>query len=108
MKKILSILLVLTMLLGALILPVSATEAQVPEVLGASIRTTGNQGLRFVGRIKKEGSITLTTGTEANFGFLIIPESSTNGSAITKDTPYVKNVPAVSLLDAAAVEAVGL
>ena len=108
MKKIFSILLVLTMLLSALIIPVSADEAQVPEVLGASIRTGGEQGLRFIGRIKKDGDITLTFGEEANFGFIIIPESSTDGSAIDKDTQYAKTVKAVNLLGSGIVEAAGL
>jgi len=42
MKRFLSILLILTMLLAALVVPASADEALVPEVLGASIRTVGN------------------------------------------------------------------
>ena len=97
------------MLLAALIIPVSADEAQVPEVLGASIRTEGNQGLRFIGRIKKTGSITLTFGANANFGFLIIPESSiASGTSITKDTPLVSNVKAQRTMGATIVEAAGL
>ena len=109
MKRFLSILLVLTMLLAALVVPVSADEAQVPEVLGASIRTEGNQGLRFVGRIKKTGSITLTFGEDANFGFLLIPESSiASGTAITKDTSLVSKVPAKLLMGQGSVESVGL
>lgn len=108
MKKILCVLLVLTMLLGALIIPASALDPQVPEVLGASIRTTGNQGLRFVGRIKKTGSITITHGENANFGFLIIPESSTDGSPITKDTANVSKVPAVLEMGEGSVTAAGL
>ncbi|MBE6530436.1 MAG: hypothetical protein E7680_07575, partial [Ruminococcaceae bacterium] len=104
MKKVFSILLALTMLLGALIIPVSADgDAQVPEVLGASIRTEGEQGLRFVARINKA-----TADAADEFGFLIIPESSTDGSAISKDTQYVKTVKAEKLLGQAAVEAVQL
>ncbi|MBE6529190.1 MAG: SGNH/GDSL hydrolase family protein [Ruminococcaceae bacterium] len=108
MKRVFSVLLILAMLLGTLIIPVSALDPQVPEVLGASIRTEGNQGLRFVGRIKKTGSITLTHGSEANFGFLIIPESSTDGSAITKDTDHVSQIPAALEMGQGSVEAAGL
>ena len=97
------------MVLAALVIPVHADAAQVPEVLGASIRTVGNQGLRFVGRIKKTGSITLTFGEDANFGFLLIPESSiASGASITKDTPYVSKVPARYLMSQASIEAIGL
>ncbi|MBE6530459.1 MAG: hypothetical protein E7680_07715, partial [Ruminococcaceae bacterium] len=109
MKRFLSILLILTMLLASLIIPVSADEAQVPEVLGASIRTEGNQGLRFIGRIKKTGSITLTFGESANFGFLLIPESSISyGESITKDTSMVSKVPAKKLMGQGSIEAIGL
>lgn len=108
MKKILCVLLIFTLLLGALIIPVSALDPQVPEVLGASIRTTGNQGLRFVGRIKKTGSITLTHGASTNFGFLIIPESATDGSPITKDTSTVSQVPATLEMGQGSVKAAGL
>lgn len=97
------------MLLAALVIPVHADAAQVPEVLGASIRTVGNQGLRFVGRIKKTGSITLTLGDSANFGFLLIPESSiASGTSITKDTPYVSQVKATKLMSKESIEAIGL
>ena len=97
------------MLLAGLIIPVHADAAQVPEVLGASIRTVGNQGLRFVGRIKKTGSITLTYGENANFGFLLIPESSIpSGTSITKDTQYVSQVPAKTLMSKESIEAIGL
>ena len=109
MKRFLSILLILTMLFASLIIPVSADEAQVPEVLGASIRTEGNQGLRFIGRIKKTGSITLTFGESANFGFLLIPESSISyGESITKDTSMVSKVPAKKLMGQGSIEAIGL
>lgn len=110
MKKMFVTLLVFVLLLAALIVPAWAEEeeVQIPEVLGASIRIEGEQGLRFVGRIKKSGNITLTYGEEANFGFFIIPESATDGSTITKGTPNVKEVSAKLIMGKNAVEAVGL
>lgn len=112
MKKVkfLSLILAVVLLLSSLvILPVAADEAQVPEVLGAQIRTEGVQGLRFIGRIKKTGSITLTTGEEANFGFLIIPSSSleANGS-LTIETELVKDVPAKKYVGQDVLEKAGL
>ena len=113
MKKIFSILLVLATvfgLFGALTVTTSAAATQVPEVLGASIRTTGNQGLRFVGRVAKVGGATLVAdgSDNVNFGLLLIPESSTDGSAITVNTANVTNVQAKKLMTAADVTAVGL
>ena len=108
MKKlrIISLFLVLVMLLGSLvILPVAATGEQAPDVLGAQIRTEGAQGLRFIGRISKNNDLTL--GENANFGFLIIPASSLQGT-LTKDTPFVKTVKAENLMIESAVTAAGI
>lgn len=102
MKKILSVLLILTMLLSALIIPVSAA-VEAPEVLGASIRTTGEQGLRFVAKIKKT-----TADAATDYGFLIIPKSVTDGSAITASTTNVKKVSAVYKMPDTSVTAMGL
>lgn len=102
--KFLSLFLVVVLLLGSLVvLPVAATNETLPEVLGASIRTEGEQGLRFVARIESE-----TAAAADEYGFLIIPESSTDGSAITVDTDLVKRVPATKVLSETAVTAVGL
>ena len=103
-------LLIFTMLLSLSVLPVFAAPGdQDIELLGASMRITGEQGLRFVGRIAKSGSITLTEGENANFGILLIPQSALAANAtITKDTPNVLRVPAKNLMGQAAVEAVGL
>ena len=108
MKKILCALLVLTMLLSALIIPVAADDALAPEVLGAQIRTYTDeehpQGLRFIGRIKKDESLVI--GENANFGFLVIPSSSLEGE-LTIETPNVKTVPAKKYIGKAEVEAAG-
>lgn len=106
--KILSLLLAFVMLLSAFIIPAAADTVQAPEVLGASIRTEGDQGLRFVGRIKKNNALVTDGSDNVNFGFLIIPESMTDGSAITVSTTSVKQVKAKRLMGKDAVEAVGL
>ncbi len=109
-RKFLCIALIFAMLLSLSVLPVFAAAGdQGIELLGASMRITGEQGLRFVGRIAKSGSITLTEGENANFGILLIPQSALAANAtITKDTPNVLQVPAKNLMGQAAVEAVGL
>ena len=104
MKKVLSILLILTMLLSALIFPVAADGDADIEVLGASIRTEGAQGLRFIARIKKT-----VAESVSEYGFYIIPESSLEANtAITKDTPLVKNVVANYRMPNTSVTAAGL
>lgn len=109
-KRILSIVLVLVMLVAAVSIPVSAAPSKNPEILGASIRTEGTQGLRFVGRISKSCGVALTAGgNNVNFGILLIPESMlAAGTNITVNTPNVKNVPAKILMGYATVSAVGL
>lgn len=103
MKKILCILLILTMLLSGLIIPVAADDADI-EVLGASIRTEGDQGLRFIARIKKT-----VAQSASEYGFYIIPESSVEANTtIDKDTTLVKNVKANYLMPDTSVTAAGL
>lgn len=123
LKKILAFVLTLVMLLTsvALILPAAAekTGNYEAEVLGASIRTVGDQGLRFIGKIRKDDDV--HPGEGANFGFLLIPstmvESTTvwdeenkvntvTPESITSETNLVKTVPAVKLMRETAVQAV--
>lgn len=108
--RLFSFFIALILILTALAVPAAAEPGvQGIEILGASIRTEGEQGLRFVGRILKTGDISLTTGDEANFGILLIPESQLPANTvITKDTETVQIVPAKYLLDQTSVEAIGL
>ena len=106
-----SVFLALVMLLAVIaVIPVSAAPSQNPEILGASIRTEGKQGLRFVGRISKTCGVSLTAGGEnVNFGILLIPESMLPADTnITVSTANVVNVPAKILMGSSAVSAVGL
>ena len=108
--RIFGLFIALVLILAALVIPAAADPGvQGIEILGASIRTEGEQGLRFVGRIQKTGDITLTTGNDANFGILLMPESQLAANAvIDKDTATVQIAPAKNLLNQAAVEAVDL
>lgn len=104
MKKIFSILLVLAMLLSALIIPVAADDDTVIQVLGASIRTEGDQGLRFIARIKKT-----VADSASEYGFYIIPESAVEANTtITKTTTLVKEVKAQYRMPDTSVTAAGL
>lgn len=99
-KRILCLAIILATLMTMVILPVqtSAADATI-EVVGASIRTSGTQGLRFVGRIKKS-AYTLTYGASANFGIILIPKYMVNsGTTITKDTANVLNIKAVKAVE---------
>lgn len=106
-KKIFLIALALVMLLSSMvIIPTSATET--PVILGASIRTEGTQGLRFVGKIKKSDH-SLTLGDDANFGILLLPANKVNaGTNITVDTTGAKKVPAKIIMSEATVTSLGI
>ena len=108
-KRVLTIVLALVMLLATVaIIPVSAATPETPEVLGASIRIEGTQGLRFVGKIKK-ADYSLTFGESANFGILLIPESKVEaGTIIDAATPGVAKVPAKILLNPTTVANLGI
>ena len=65
---------------------------------GASIRTEGEQGLRFVGKVIR-ADYELTKGTNANFGILLIPQSMIGkAEKITVETENVSIVPAKNIL----------
>lgn len=124
LRKILALVLTLAMLFtsAALILPVAAEEEMEnyeAEVIGASIRTAGTQGLRFIGKIRKDADV--HPGEGANFGFLLIPATMVGSTTvwdeenkvntvtsnyITSGTSFVKTVPAVNLMTETAVAAV--
>lgn len=98
MKRILCLAIVLATLMAMVLLPVpasAATESETDmEIVGASIRISGTQGLRFIGRIKKS-SYSLTYGNSANFGILLIPKYMVDsGTTITPSTTGVKAIPA--------------
>ena len=100
LKKILCLAIVLATLMTMVILPVqtSAADANI-EVIGASIRTSGTQGFRFIGRIKKS-AYTLTYGNSANFGILLIPKYMVNAdTTITASTSNVLNIKAVKAVE---------
>ena len=66
-------------------------------VVGASIRISGIQGLRFVGEISKQERLIM--GENANFGFLLIPQTMIGkDEKITVETQGVRTVPAKKLL----------
>ena len=108
-KKICSFLLILSMLLSLSLFTIPASaDTPTLSVLGASIRTEGVQGLRFVGKVKKS-AFSLTIGENANFGILLIPQSSVSaGTQITNTTSSVQIVPAKKLLSQASVESLSL
>lgn len=119
LKRLFAFVLTLIMLFAAVALVIpAAAESYEAEVLGASIRTVGNQGLRFIGKIRK--SATVQPGEEANFGFLLIPETMVESTTewdqeneanivtpddITLETAAVKKVPAVKLMAESSVQA---
>ncbi len=78
LKRILCLAIVLATMMSMVLLPIPAS-ADGPEsttnmqIIGASIRTSGTQGLRFIGRIKKD-AYSLTYGDSANFGIMLIPK----------------------------------
>ncbi len=109
MKKMrfLSLFLALLMLISTFaIFSVSADEPTL-EVLGAQIRTSGTQGIRFIGRVKK--SAVTGTGASANFGFLIIPQNlMEENAALVYNTSGAKKVQATNLMPDTSVAAAGL
>ncbi len=108
-KRIFALLLAVSLLVSCLIFSTYATDLEF-SVVGASMRITGTQGLRFIGKIANNGAVTLTTGENANFGIILIPKSmlESEATAITKDTPNAKIVPAQNLLIESTVTAAGL
>lgn len=95
-KKILSLALSVAMLLCALSSMGAVFAAGIADVVtmeGAAIRTTGVQGLKFVGKLHKNTAITIAENAE--YGILLIPQSMVGKNAeITVDTPEVRVVPA--------------
>lgn len=99
LTKIIAALLSVILLLACFVGVVSAqTEPESTlTVVGASIRTSGVQGLRFVGEISKDHA--LTVGADVNFGFILIPQTMiASTEEITVETKDVSIVPAKKLL----------
>ena len=74
------------------------------EFVGAQIRTSGEQGLRFVFSMSKEYYDTLTqpesyTDVEEGFGTVILPADLLGDETLSKDTESAAVVPAVVLYD---------
>lgn len=102
-KRILCLAIVLATLMAMVLLPVPVSadteNTTNMQIVGASIRTSGTQGLRFVGRIKKS-AYSLTYGNSANFGILLIPKYMVNsGTTITPSTTGVLKIPAKKALE---------
>ena len=97
-RSILSFVLIAAML----IVPMSvfaATDNGI-HMEGASIRTVGEQGLRFVGNVEKN-RYELTHGADANFGIIMIPKSMIGaGEEITVETPDIRITPAKNEMEA--------
>lgn len=101
-RKFLSVIvsiLMLSMLIGTLGIFSGAAVSDTILVEGAQIRTEGVQGLRFVAKIDKS-AYSLTTGENANFGILIIPQNKLGkGELIAVDTETVGIVPAKNIME---------
>ena len=96
--RFLSLILAFVLLIGSFVIFPAAADEPTLEVLGAQIRTTGNQGIRFIGRVKKS-AFTLNTGADANFGFLLLPQSMLESNqTLVYNTPGVKQVKATYLM----------
>ena len=114
MKKIFCMVLVLTTLLATFIFPVQTSAADIDAViLGGSIRVDGSamQGLRFVGKIKKNVSgISFSDLSDSNnFGILLIPKAKlNNGSPVVYNTSGVVTVKAKMVMSDASISAAGL
>ena len=84
------------MLLGAIGTACVAFASEFSEIVtmeGAAIRTTGVQGLKFVGKLHKNTNIQIAENAE--FGILLIPQSVVGkNEQITVETTEVKIVPA--------------
>ena len=52
------------------------------------MRITGQQGLRFIGKVANNGAVALTTGEEANFGIVLIPKSVLPNLMVYGDTDF--------------------
>lgn len=102
------LLLIIAMLLGVLAIFSGALSLNGIEVEGAQIRTQGVQGLRFIAKIDRT-KYDLTMGDNANFGILLIPQSSVcSDSDVDKHTDKVMTVPAKKVLTEKSLEEMGL
>ena len=100
-KKILSFLLSVVLLasccIGSLNSVFASEASSFLSVEGAAIRTTGVQGLKFVGRLYKDTGFELAENAE--FGMIIIPQTMVGkNELITVDTESVRIVPAQNLM----------
>ena len=108
MRKVFCMVLVLALLAATIILPMPASAVTAPEMLGASIRTSGTQGLRFVARVVKSGNTTYKSGV-AQFGMVLMPQSNVNsGTNITTSTTNARVVRGDRIMTSSEVTAVGL
>ena len=95
-KRMLLLLLSVVMLFGAIGTACVAFASELSAVVtmeGAAIRTTGVQGLKFVGKLHKNTNVQIAENAE--FGILLIPQSVVGkNEQITVETTEVKVVPA--------------
>ncbi|MBO5295039.1 MAG: acetylxylan esterase [Clostridia bacterium] len=97
LSVLLSVILLVSCFTGIGVASVATEDGESLTVIGASIRISGVQGLRFVGEISKEN--VLITGEDANFGFILIPQTMIGkNEKITVETAGVRAVPAKKLL----------
>lgn len=100
-------LLIISTLIGMLGIFVNAQDKDI-AIEGAQIRTQGTQGLRFVAKIEK-AKFDLTVGENANFGILLVPQSSVDyNTVINKDVEEILIVPAINIFSRESVENIGL
>lgn len=94
--NLLAALLTLSFLFGVLPVAYASESSSFLTVEGAAIRTTGKQGLKFVGRLYKNTELQLAE--DAEFGILLIPQSMVGSNEqITVSTESVRVVPAQNL-----------
>ena len=94
--NLLAALLTLSFPFGVLPVAYASESSSFLTVEGAAIRTTGVQGLKFVGRLYKNTELQLAE--DAEFGILLIPQSMVGSNEqITVSTESVRVVPAQNL-----------
>ena len=107
-KRLVLLLLTLSMIAGVFGIFSAAVSGEGITIEGAQIRIEGEQGLRFVAKVEKS-KFDLVTGSGANFGIFLIPQSSASaGVLIDKDTDKVMKVPAKNLLTQEIIESVDM
>ena len=96
--RVMALLLTFSCLFGLIPVALASEASSFLSVEGAAIRTTGVQGLKFVGRLYKNTGFQLAE--DAEFGILLIPQSVVGeNERITVSTESVRVVPAQNLME---------